>query len=196
MTEEKAEFLLVFLVLSGLILVRDALKSLWRGSGETGHTMDQELYVLIAISGCGMVFIPVVDAFAPWLEFADFHFNADIAWVGLVTGLLAVWLCWQAWYDNSARAAQASRTGFRVRGVYCYIRHPFYAALMLLAMAQVLLIQNWLGAAAAVLSFALVYSLRVPRDELKALERFGHSYLDYMARTGSLLPRFPGHRKD
>lgn len=196
MTEEKAEFLLVLLVMAGVVLVRDALLSLWRKSGKADGGWDQELYVLVVISGCCMVCIPLIDVLVPWLEFADFHFNADLAWAGLAIGLLAVGLCRQALSDNPARAAQTDRHGFRARGVYCYVRHPFYSALMLLAMAQVLLIQNWLGAAAAVLSFALVYGLRVPRDDLRALEKFGPSYLDYMARTGSLLPRLTRSRQD
>lgn len=195
MTEDKAEFLLVLLVMAGLALLRDALKPLWKGS-DTGAGWDQELYVLVLISGCCMVFIPLIDALAPWFEFADFHFNADLAWVGLTIGLLAVGLCWQALSDKPMGAAGEEGHSFRVRGVYCYIRHPFYAALLLLAMAQILLIQNWLGAAAAVLSFVLVYVLRVPRDELRALEKFGPSYLDYMARTGSLLPRIHRQRRD
>jgi protein-S-isoprenylcysteine O-methyltransferase Ste14 len=201
MTEDKAEFLLVFLVLSGLILLRDALTSLWRRRGNAGGGADQELYFLIAVSGFCMVVIPTIDALVPWLEFADFTFRSDIAWAGLVVGLLAVWLCRRALLDRAARRSggvvPAGRSGFVVRGIYLYIRHPFYSALLLLALAQVLLIQNWLGAVAAILGFALVYGLRVPRDDMAALERFGDNYLDYMSSTGSLVPRlFSSRRQD
>jgi|GEM_PF-927069 len=196
MTENKAELLLVLLVLAGLALLSDAIKSLWCETGEMGSGWDQELYALVVFGGCCMVFIPVIDALAPWLEFADFRFNADLAWMGLLIGMFAMVLCWQALSVRSTRTSPVERTSFMARGVYCYIRHPFYAALMLLATAQVLLIQNWLGAAAAVLSFALIYGLRMPRDDLRALEKFGPSYLDYMTRTGSLLPRLHSHRPD
>ncbi|THF67202.1 isoprenylcysteine carboxylmethyltransferase family protein [Pseudothauera nasutitermitis] len=200
MTEDHAEFLLVFLVLSGLVLVGDACVSLWRRYGDpvgVGGGADAELYWLMMITGCSMVVVPLVDAFVPWLEFADFHFSADLAWFGLLVGLLAVWLCWRSLRDRPGSPQSPGQEQFAVSGIYRHIRHPFYTALMLLAMAQVLLSQNWLGGLAAVLSFALVYGLRVPRDELAALERFGHNYLDYMNMTGSLLPRlFSRQRED
>ena len=56
-------------------------------------------------------------------------------------------------------------------------------------MAQLLLSQNWLAGLAGLVTFGLVYLLRVPREEEQGLEKYGHHYLEYMEQTGELWPR-------
>jgi protein-S-isoprenylcysteine O-methyltransferase Ste14 len=74
-------------------------------------------------------------------------------------------------------------------GIYARFRHPIYVSLILWAAAQPLLLQNgvagWGGAVAA----ALMWLVRVPREERMMLEVFGDAYREYMARTGRVIPR-------
>ena len=60
----------------------------------------------------------------------------------------------------------------------------------LFALAQPLLVQNWLAGALAVPGFALLYFLRVNEEERLMLDSFGEEYRAYMARTGRLWPRW------
>ncbi len=74
-------------------------------------------------------------------------------------------------------------------GVYRTIRHPMYASQMLLGVAQILLLQNWIAGPAGLLLFLPLYWVRVPREEQMMLDQFGADYRAYMARTGRILPR-------
>lgn len=74
-------------------------------------------------------------------------------------------------------------------GVYRRVRHPMYAAIWLGALAQPLLIQNWLAGAAVVPVFLAMYLTRLPMEEAMMRERFGDAWDAYAARTGALFPK-------
>jgi len=76
-----------------------------------------------------------------------------------------------------------------VHGVYRRIRHPMYAVIFVFALAQGLLLQNWLAGWAGLVTVAPVYLVRTPREEKMMCEFFGESYRDYMGRTGRQWPR-------
>ena len=56
--------------------------------------------------------------------------------------------------------------------------------------AQPFFIHNWIAGWSGVLSFALMYFLRVSYEEAMMRDRFGALYDDYCERTGRLLPKF------
>lgn len=74
-------------------------------------------------------------------------------------------------------------------GVYRRIRHPMYTAHLLWAIAQGLLLANWLAGWIFLVAFVPLYLLRVPHEEQMMLEQFGQEYRTYMARTGRIIPR-------
>ena len=78
------------------------------------------------------------------------------------------------------------------KGVYKYIRHPMYAAHLLWAIAQVLLLQNWIAGPAFMVTSVPLYLFRVPVEERMMLDRFGEEYRLYMNGTGRVIPRFGG----
>jgi protein-S-isoprenylcysteine O-methyltransferase Ste14 len=65
-----------------------------------------------------------------------------------------------------------------------------YAAIWLAVLTQPLLIHNWIAGALVVPAFAVMWFLRVPREEALMRQTFGKAYDDYCVRTGRLLPRF------
>ena len=65
-----------------------------------------------------------------------------------------------------------------------------YAAMFLLSIAQVLYLPNWFAGPTYLLTFGLLYLLRVGRKERMMLDRFGSEYEAYMQRTGRLIPAF------
>jgi protein-S-isoprenylcysteine O-methyltransferase Ste14 len=52
-----------------------------------------------------------------------------------------------------------------------------------------LLLQNVIAGWSGAVAVALIWLVRVPREEKLMLERFGAEYEQYMARTGRLVPR-------
>jgi protein-S-isoprenylcysteine O-methyltransferase Ste14 len=74
-------------------------------------------------------------------------------------------------------------------GIYSRIRHPMYTAFWLMALAQALLLPNWIAGLAGIAGFGTLYLLRVRHEEALMLAGFGPEYQAYMDRTGRLLPK-------
>jgi len=75
------------------------------------------------------------------------------------------------------------------RGIYSVIRHPMYASQWLVALAQPLLLQNWIAGFLNLLAFIPFYFLRVRAEEQLMIDSFGTQYQDYMKKTGGVLPK-------
>ena len=156
--------------------------------------LDTLLLILLFV---GMIVMPFFYVLTPWLDFADYQLPA---WAGLVAGwvgaavfAVALWLLWRSHADLGRNWSPTLeiREGHSLvtHGVFRYIRHPMYAAHGLWAVAQALLLQNWIvGPAFLALSLPL-YVLRVPREEEMMLEHFGEEYRSYIGRTGRVIPR-------
>src|SRR6266436_2169852 len=156
--------------------------------------VDRTDRALVALVFVGSIVLPALYLFTPRLGFADYRLPAFIPWCGAVTMVIALWLFWRAHVDLGLNwsITLEMRKGHEliVHGVYRHIRHPMYAAIFLFAVAQALLLQNWLAGWAGFVTVALLYFVRTPREEKMMCEFFGESYRDYMQRTGRLWPRF------
>ena len=148
----------------------------------------------------GMQVLPLIYVFSPWLNFSDYLLPT---WAGLVAGwvgaaifVAALWLLWRSHADLghnfSPELKIKEEHSLVTRGIFSYIRHPMYAAHFLWAIAQALLLQNWIAGLAFLVSFIPLYMLRVPREEQMMLEQFGDEYREYIARTGRIIPFLRG----
>jgi protein-S-isoprenylcysteine O-methyltransferase Ste14 len=73
-------------------------------------------------------------------------------------------------------------------GIYRKIRHPMYTAFWLWAVAQALLLPNWVAGFSGIIGFGILFFGRVAREEQMMLEIFGDRYREYMARTYRVIP--------
>jgi protein-S-isoprenylcysteine O-methyltransferase Ste14 len=73
-------------------------------------------------------------------------------------------------------------------GVYAWIRHPIYASLWLIVIAQPLLVQHWIFGFSGLPTFALLFFHRLRREEGMMINAFGDQYRDYMRRVGGVIP--------
>ena len=74
------------------------------------------------------------------------------------------------------------------RGAYKYVRHPSYAAGLLLYGGIGLSLGNWVSLVLAVTPLALAYCYRIAVEERALLQTVGAPYADYMKRTRRLIP--------
>ena len=151
---------------------------------------EKSLLTLVAL---GMGALPLVYIFTPGLNFANYRLRSWAGWAGTASFAVGLWLLWRAHADlgqNFSDSLQL-RQGHQLitSGIYRHIRHPIYAFGWLLGLAQALLLQNWIAGLSGFVSFALLYFLRVPREEQMMLEEFGEPYRAYMERTGRVIPR-------
>jgi len=149
------------------------------------------LFSLISLT---MIGLPCLSIFTPWLRFADYQLPAWAGWGGALIFTAALLLFWRAHADlgRSWSPAVIIKPDHRLitDGIYRHIRHPMYASFWLWALAQPLLLWNWLAGWGFLPAIALLYFLRVPREERLLLEHFGDTYRKYIARTGRVWPRW------
>jgi protein-S-isoprenylcysteine O-methyltransferase Ste14 len=73
-------------------------------------------------------------------------------------------------------------------GPYALVRHPMYTSFLLMGIGQMFLLSNWVVGLAGILGFALLFFLRVGKEERLMLEFFGPEYRAYMDRTKRIIP--------
>ncbi len=147
--------------------------------------------VLLGLVGIGML-IPLVYIFSSALDFANYSLPNWVGWVGAVLFGLAIWLLWRSHADLGRN--WTITLGIRnehtlvTEGVYRHIRHPMYVAHLLWAIAQVLMLHNWIAGYSFLVVAVPLYLLRVDDEEQMMLEQFGEGYREYMQRTGRIIP--------
>lgn len=161
--------------------------------------VDLQERVLLLLVFVGGLLLPLIYLVTPLLAFADYTFASPVPWAGSVIMVLSLWLFFRSHADLGANWSQTLeiRVGHRLvtTGVYASVRHPMYSAILLFSLAQGLLLANWLAGWSALLSVAVMFALRIPREEEMMRDAFGEEYRRYMSRTGRLFPRLAKPRR-
>jgi protein-S-isoprenylcysteine O-methyltransferase Ste14 len=148
--------------------------------------------VLMTISGSGLLLIPLIYVFSNQPRFANYPFQAWQAWLGGAIFVAALWLFRRTHKDLgrnwSVTLELREQHTLVTSGVYSRVRHPMYSAFWLWALAQALLLPNWIAGPAGLIGFGTLFALRVHREERLMIEAFGDEYRRYMARTSRIVP--------
>lgn len=159
----------------------------------TAFRRERGLSGLAALPSLGMFIVPLLYVLTSWLDFADYQLPMWAGWVGVVIFAASPWLLWRSHADLGLNWLPTPdiREGHTLvtDGVFRYIRHPMYAAHWLWAIAQPLLLQNWIAGLSMAASMLPLYLVRVRQEEQMMLEQFGEEYRVYMGRTGRVVPR-------
>lgn len=140
-----------------------------------------------------MAGIPMFHLATPWLDAFNYALPTPFAMAGAALMVLSLWM----FHLTHAQLGRNWSPSLEIRqehslvtsGIYARIRHPMYSSIWLFALAQPMLVQNWVAGVLAVPGFALLYFLRVNQEERLLLDAFGDDYRAYMMRTGRLWPR-------
>jgi protein-S-isoprenylcysteine O-methyltransferase Ste14 len=166
-----------------------------RRSWKTKTRLDQRSTrekILLTCSFTGLGIIPFFYVLSGRPRFADYTFQPLLAWLGAAVFLGALWLFYRVhrelgrnWSDSlEVREQHALVTD----GLYRYVRHPMYTAFFMWAVAQALLLPNWIAGPAGLVGFGTLFLFRVGREERMMLDSFGDEYRAYMKRTARLIP--------
>jgi protein-S-isoprenylcysteine O-methyltransferase Ste14 len=174
------------------IAIRGAFAKRAKGNEVTIGRFDALERMLLIIVGVGSLLLPVLYLFTSWLAFADYPLPLFALWCGALLMAPALWLFYRSHADlgKNWSVTLELRKGHEIikQGVYRSTRHPMYASIFLWDLAQGLLLQNWLAGWGALATFAVMYFVRMPREERMMCEFFGENYRDYMRQTGRLCP--------
>ncbi len=140
----------------------------------------------------GLVVFPSLFFLTGWPQGATYpmHIMQYVFGVGAAVGFL---LLFRASHKQLARNWSVSlelRDDHELvtEGLYRHIRHPMYASFWLWGIAQALLVPNWVAGLAGLVSVALLYALRVGKEEAMLRKHFGQRYDAYCARTPRVVP--------
>ena len=149
---------------------------------------------LLAFVTLGLLLIPLIYLLSPWLKFAEYAAPSWMIWPGAVIMLAANLLFWRTHVDlgrNWSPTLEISDDHTLITsGVYRHIRHPMYAATLLFAIGQAVLLHNWIAGPAGLVTFTALCFLRVPREEQMMIDCFDEEYAAYMKVTNRFIPRF------
>lgn len=151
-----------------------------------------EILLLTAMFAAMMV-LPLIHLATGLFAFADYALPDWATAIGAIAQIPFLWLFWRSHADlgrNWSPGLEVHDAHKLVtNGVYARIRHPMYAAIWISALAQPLLIHNWIAGFLVVPAFAAMWFIRVPNEEALMRQRFGTAWDAYCIRAGRLLPK-------
>jgi protein-S-isoprenylcysteine O-methyltransferase Ste14 len=155
------------------------------------RTLSERL--LLPVATIGLVVIPAFYLATGIPAFADYRFRPWMGWCGLVVevAFLALFHASHRWLGRNWSVTLEIRQNHRLvtDGPYRYVRHPMYSSFWLWAIAQALLLPNWVAGLAGLVGVGLLYFGRVGAEEAMMEKSFGDEYRNYAARTGRVFPR-------
>jgi protein-S-isoprenylcysteine O-methyltransferase Ste14 len=151
---------------------------------------DNIMLVLLTIVS---LLLPLIYSLTNWLEFADYSLPLWIGWAGvflIICSEIVFLFAHIGLKDNWASSLELYEEHTLMKnGIYTYIRHPMYLSQLIWAIAQVLLIQNWIAGLPGIIFFFPFYFHRIRNEEKMMLDRFGTQYEEYEKTTGRLFPK-------
>lgn len=149
-------------------------------------------FVLLGISLAGLGIIPFVYVVAHILRFADYSVIPVLSYLGIAVDCASLWLFYRTHRDLghnwSVSLDLRERHTLVTTGIYAMVRHPMYTGFWLMALAQALLLPNWIAGPAGLVGFGILFFGRVRREEDMMIAAFGEEYRAYMARTARVVP--------
>jgi len=191
MTPDLAKWIFVFaLVVWGGLRYPHQRRSSKIPVQNTARNLTDWLRIACATLGLGIV--PLIYVATGFPRFASYEFMKGFAYAGTLVFAVALWLFYLA-HQSLGRNFSVSldvREGHVLisKGIYGIIRHPMYSAFWLWAIAQFLLLPNWVAGAAGILGFGILYLGRVQQEERLMLDTFGDDYRIYMNNTARIIP--------
>src|SRR5258708_14284751 len=164
-----------------------------KGNSVKHNQQDRQEQFLLLLVSIGGTLIPLIYIFTNWLAFTNYSPSLLAFGLGIFVVVVALWLFWRSHADLGRNWSVSLEIRddhtLITQGVYRHIRHPMYAALWLIMIAQTLLLSNWIAGFSGIVAFGIMYFLRVPKEENMMIEEFGEQYQRYMSKTGRIIPK-------
>jgi protein-S-isoprenylcysteine O-methyltransferase Ste14 len=153
---------------------------------------DWREFLLLGISLTGLGILPCIYLATRFPRVADYHFMPVQGYLGVAVSVGALWLFHSTHRDLghnwSVSLDLRERHTLVTTGIYALIRHPMYTGFWLMALAQVLLLPNWVAGPAGLVGFGVLFFGRIRREEEMMISAFGDEYRAYMRRTARVVP--------
>lgn len=149
-------------------------------------------HLRLAVSTLGLGIVPFVYVTTGWPRFASYHPEPILFLLGFLSACGAI-LLFRLTHKALGKMWSVSlqlREDHKLvtTGIYRTLRHPMYSAFWLMALAQALLLPNWVAGPAGLVGFGLLFALRIGPEERMMEDAFGEEYRAYRSRTWRVIP--------
>jgi protein-S-isoprenylcysteine O-methyltransferase Ste14 len=146
----------------------------------------------LAVSTAGLGVLPFVYVATGWPRFASHRPEPILFVLGMLAaaGAIVLFRLTHKALGKMWSVSLQLREGHRLvtTGIYGTLRHPMYSAFWLMALAQALLLPNWVAGLSGLAGFGLLFTLRIGPEERMMEEAFGDEYRAYRSRTWRIIP--------
>jgi protein-S-isoprenylcysteine O-methyltransferase Ste14 len=136
--------------------------------------------------------VPLIYAVTNQPKFASYPLQPVLTWLGMALFAITLYLFYVVHRDLgrswSVTLELRDQHALITHGLYRYVRHPMYSAFWLWAIAQALLLPNWIAGMAGIVGFGTLFFCRVGPEEKMMQAAFGAEYDAYAARTKRVIP--------
>ena len=147
------------------------------------------LCFLVAI---GMMLVPIIYVLTPWLNSFNMNLPDWARWSGVIvygSGLVLFWWVHKTLGKNWSPVLEIRKDHKLItEGPYKYVRHPMYTQIWICVLCQGLILSNWAVGLIGILTWSILYFIRLPGEEKMMIDEFGEEYKTYMKRTKRIVP--------
>ena len=153
---------------------------------------DSAEWFRMTIASIGLGALPILYVASGWPKSTGYSQSPVQFAAGLVTAVLALFL-FRRTHVALGKFWSVSldiRDGHRLvtEGIYARLRHPMYTAFWLMALAQALLLPNYIAGPAGLVGFGFLFFSRIGPEEKMMEGKFGNEYTQYRSRTDRIIP--------
>lgn len=168
-----------------LVGIKEKLKT---AESEVGKSM-LILTAIIAVIGVAGIILYLLSP--PWWTWTHLPLGEWIQWIGIVVSIIPIfYLIWvHRHLDNQWSIALEIQEDHKLitTGPYRRVRHPMYLGIFVYTIGLCLISLDILVILFFVFSIWVNYR-RIPSEEQMMIDQFGDEYLEYMKRSGKLIP--------
>jgi protein-S-isoprenylcysteine O-methyltransferase Ste14 len=193
--EDSALRLVLLAVLAAILPVGIYHRVKSQATGESLDRRQEGVFVLATLRPLGAVFWLGLIAWMinpRWLDWSSVPVPLWSRWAGvpilLAGSALLVWTFRSLGKNLTDTVVTRKQHTLVSHGPYRWIRHPLYSSATLFLVALSMITANWFLFVTGVMVSGVLL-LRTRTEEANLIARFGHSYRDYMDRTGRFLPK-------
>ena len=141
----------------------------------------------------GMIIFPLLDIYFSCLDKFKFEFPNYIKIVCtfiLFVAVIIFYLSHKELADNWSPFLEIKEKQKLIKtGIYQYIRHPMYLSMWIFALFQGFVLSNIFIEIFGILSWSLLYFIRISNEEKMMIDTFGNEYIKYIENTGRIFPK-------
>lgn len=147
---------------------------------------------LVSLVVIGTMIAPMIYVFTTWLNSFNISLPDWARWIGTIGFGLATILFW--WVHKTLGKNWSPLLEIRkdhkliTEGPYKYVRHPMYTVIWIWVLFQGIILSNWAVIIIGILTWSILYFIRLPEEEKMMMEKFGEEYKNYMKKTKKIIP--------